>query len=438
MTEPAIKVSGLSKCYRLGTIGRHTLVEEFSYWMHRLRGRDPQAEMSRVGYSAREKRRIEAEAAGAQKFWALDNVSFDVQPGEVIGVIGRNGAGKSTLLKILTRITEPSKGEAELYGRVGSLLEVGTGFHPELTGRENIFMNGTILGMKKKEICANIDRIIDFSEISEFIDTPVKRYSSGMYVRLAFAVAAHLSPEILLVDEVLAVGDVGFQKKCLGKMSDVANEGRTILFVSHNMSAVSRLCSRCLLIDEGKVAMDGPTETVIQEYYDRIAKNTQCSVGDMDLREHPGRKKHFDNLVVLTRLRFLDNSGNTVEEVRCGQPVRIEISYKMMKNVSGDVQFGVALVDQAGNSVCCFSTGLTGHNPSLKESGRITCMVPELPLVPGRYALFPSCKAGGVWSDYIRDAMFVTVTGSDYYGVGRAPSSTEIGSVLLNHSWEDD
>lgn len=268
MSEPALSIRRLSKCYRLGSIGRHTLVDELTYWLHRLRGRDPREHMGRVSMSASatEMRRVAAEKTGAEEFWALRDVSIDIHPGEIIGVIGRNGAGKSTLLKILSRITEPTSGEVVINGRIGSLLEVGTGFHPELTGRENIYMNGTILGMKTREIDAKFDEIVAFAEIERFLDTPVKRYSSGMYVRLAFAVAAHLEPEIMLVDEVLAVGDAVFQKRCLGKMSEVATSGRTVLFVSHQMNAIRSLCPRCLWLENGGVRAVGPTAGVVDEY----------------------------------------------------------------------------------------------------------------------------------------------------------------------------
>lgn len=266
MTEPAISVRDLSKCYRLGTINRHTLVEEVEHWWHRVRGRDPRQYMSKVGYSPTEARKAEREREGAELFWALRDLSFEIPPGEVVGIIGRNGAGKSTLLKILTRITEPTSGEAFINGRVASLLEVGTGFHPELTGRENVYMNGTILGMKKREIAAKFDEIVAFSELDKFIDTPVKRYSSGMYVRLAFAVAAHLEPEILLVDEVLAVGDAAFQKKCLGKMGAVARQGRTILFVSHNMPSLLHLCTHGVLLENGEAVAVGGIEEVVSRY----------------------------------------------------------------------------------------------------------------------------------------------------------------------------
>lgn len=249
MSQPIIEVRELSKKYRLGSIGVHTLREEIGGWWQRMNKKAPRGN------------------GGNKEFWAIQDVSFDVQPGEVLGIIGRNGAGKSTLLKILSRITDPTSGEAILRGRIASLLEVGTGFHPDLSGRENIYLNGAILGMKRKEIDHKFDEIVAFAEIDEFIDTPVKRYSSGMYVRLAFAVAAHLSSDVLIIDEVLAVGDATFQKKCLGKMGDlVSGSGRVVLFVSHNMSAVAKLCNRCLLLQKGKVSLHDTPEKAIAGY----------------------------------------------------------------------------------------------------------------------------------------------------------------------------
>lgn len=279
MNTPVIDVRNLSKSYRLGTIGRHTLQEEIHYWWLKVRGQNPADYMGNIGHHGKEARaneilQMRAEASRTNNlFWALRDVSFTVNSGDVVGIIGRNGAGKSTLLKILSRITEPTYGEAFIEGRVGSLLEVGTGFHPDLTGRENIYMNGTILGMRKAEIDRKQEEIIAFAEIERFIDTPVKRYSSGMMVRLAFAVAAHLEPEILIVDEVLAVGDAQFQRKCLGKMGEVARHARTVLFVSHNMAAVENLCNRTIWIDEGKVRMDGDTSSVVDEYLRTTAKD---------------------------------------------------------------------------------------------------------------------------------------------------------------------
>jgi len=259
MTEPAISVRGLSKQYRLGTINRHTLSDEITYLYHKLLGRDAAEHMGTVRHDS-----MSLETANI--FWALKDVSFDIQAGEIIGIMGGNGAGKSTLLKILSQITEPTEGEAIINGRIGSLLEVGTGFHPELSGRENIYMNGTILGMKRAEINRRFDDIVEFSEIGKFLDTPVKRYSSGMYVRLAFAVAAHLETEILLIDEVLAVGDAKFQKKCIGKMDEAAHAGRTILFVSHNLQAIRTLCPRSILLTKGQSIGPIPTEEALHHY----------------------------------------------------------------------------------------------------------------------------------------------------------------------------
>lgn len=258
MSDIAVSVAGLSKLYHIGGAPRQTdrLGEQIAEVFVA-----PFRRMGRV---------LRGDAAGVAEleraFWALDDLSFEIHHGDVVGIIGHNGAGKSTLLKILSRITEPTRGYADIYGRISSLLEVGTGFHPELTGRENIFLNGSILGMRKREIERQFDAIVEFAEIGQFLDTPVKHYSSGMYVRLAFAVAAHLEPEILLVDEVLAVGDIAFQKKCLGKMGDVSKQGRTVIFVSHNMNALQRLCPRSLLLNQGRLVAEGPTDAVIAQY----------------------------------------------------------------------------------------------------------------------------------------------------------------------------
>jgi lipopolysaccharide transport system ATP-binding protein len=267
--SPVIQVDRLSKRYRLGTIGGKRLVDDVNRWWARLRGKDdPLSKVGTVPSSARQ-------PPSSEMIWALKDVSFEVKQGEVLGIIGRNGAGKSTLLKILSRVTGPTSGEVRVKGRIASLLEVGTGFHPELTGRENVFLNGAILGMSKAEIRAKLDEIVEFSGVEQFIDTPVKRYSSGMTVRLAFAVAAHLEPEMLIVDEVLAVGDSAFQNKCVGKMQDVAGEGRTILFVSHNMAAMQSLCNRAMLLDAGQLVSTGNVHLQIECYHNLTANKAR-------------------------------------------------------------------------------------------------------------------------------------------------------------------
>jgi homopolymeric O-antigen transport system ATP-binding protein len=301
-----IRVKNLGKQYRLGTQNSaySTIRETIA----------AKARFARNG-AARE----------ITTLWALKDVSFDVQQGEIVGVVGRNGAGKSTLLKILSRITEPTTGRVELNGRVGSLLEVGTGFHPELTGRENIFLNGSILGMSRQEITDRFDAIVEFAELQKFLDTPVKRYSSGMYVRLAFAVAAHLQPEILLVDEVLAVGDSAFQKKCLGKMQDVAHSGRTILFVSHNMSAVQRLCTRAILMEQGSVAMDGSVTAVTSEYL-------RTGTTELGERVWPDQATAPGNDVVRLRaVRARNTAGKICSEFMIGDPLTVEVEFSVLK-----------------------------------------------------------------------------------------------------------
>lgn len=266
MSDTVIRVENLSKEYRLGIISHQTLSKDLQSWWARMRGKeDPNARLD-FNQASNSK----AAEQDSDRFWALQDISFDVKQGEILGIIGKNGAGKSTLLKILSKVTTPTKGQIKIKGRIASLLEVGTGFHPELTGRENIFLNGAILGMDKGEIRGKFDEIVAFSEVEKFIDTPVKRYSSGMYVRLAFAVAAHLEPEILIVDEVLAVGDLEFQKKCLGKMGEVAREGRTVLFVSHNMSAIRNLCHTCLMLKNGRLIDSGPAAQIVDKYEQNV------------------------------------------------------------------------------------------------------------------------------------------------------------------------
>jgi lipopolysaccharide transport system ATP-binding protein len=305
--------------------------------------------------------------------WALKDVSFEIHQGEVMGIIGRNGAGKSTLLKILSRITEPTEGKVRIAGRIGALLEVGTGFHPELTGRENTFLNGAILGMRRSEIERRFDEIVAFSEVEKFIDTPVKHYSSGMFLRLAFAVAAHLNPDILLVDEVLAVGDVRFQQKCLGKMESVSREGRTVVFISHNMPAVTRLCPRAILLDEGKVVMDGPTRDVISRYLgaDREISGT---ISWASPEEAPG-----DDVARLRSVRVMRADGETCGLFTMREPIQLEITFWLLQ----DLYRAVPMIMVYNESGLCVFTTQAGHDPEYRRQTRTVGVYTSVVEIPG-------------------------------------------------------
>ncbi len=333
--KPIVRVENLSKQYTIGTREaaydtlRESIIEAVRAPLKRLRRNGKES---------------------SETIWALKDVSFKVHPGEVVGIIGRNGAGKSTLLKVLSRITEPTTGRAELFGRVASMLEVGTGFHPELTGRENIYLNGAILGMKKTEIERKFDQIVAFSELERFLDTPVKRYSSGMYMRLAFAVASHLEPEILVIDEVLAVGDAQFQKKCLGKMSDVATEGRTVLFVSHNMVAIQSLCKRAFWLDEGAIADDGAAGSVVSNYLHHTSgKDATLEEVWSDPQTAPG-----NDSVRLHGIRVRPKEGTLSDHLTTKTPFSIEVEYW---NLLPDARLHITLHLYTENEVIAFTTG---------------------------------------------------------------------------------
>lgn len=327
MADLAIKVEGLSKLYKIGRLRRHDT----------LRDRIAEAALRPLrafrfnGREQRAKRRVEGFSPSPlspmlnDTIWALKSVSFEVKRGEVVGIIGRNGAGKTTLLRILSRITEPTEGYADIHGRVGSLLEVGTGFHPELTGRENIYLNGAILGMKRAEINKKFAEIVAFAEIEKFIDTPVKHYSSGMYVRLAFAVAAHLDPEILLVDEVLAVGDAAFRKKCLGKMDDVAKEGRTVFFVSHDMTSIANLCRRAILFESGRLLRTGPADVIIDSYLSE--NSSDRSSVEWDLEHAPG-----DENARLNKVEICGRNGSHKSSFSLSEPIRLNMEFTVLQH----------------------------------------------------------------------------------------------------------
>jgi lipopolysaccharide transport system ATP-binding protein len=375
MSEIAIKCEGLSKEYRIGEREsykalRDVIAEAAAAPYHRLR----QAISNGNGNHALGAQR----AAAADRFWALKDVSLEVRQGEVVGIIGRNGAGKSTLLKILSRITKPTRGRAEIRGRVGSLLEVGTGFHPELTGRENIYLNAAILGMRRAEIERKFDDIVAFAEVEKFIDTPVKRYSSGMYVRLAFAVAAHMETEILLVDEVLAVGDSAFQKKCLGKMGEVAQEGRTVLFVSHNTQAIAQLTERCVLFSKGGVVFDGDTTAGIALYLDEEVK---ASGSRAFYLAPPGKQGNH-----LASARVNTSEGNGVHH--CGEPISFEFALRI-QHPQESLCFAFNIKNSHQHNACHFWLFDSDTNFG-REAGTflLRCEVPKFRLYRGNYSLY--------------------------------------------------
>lgn len=315
MTTHSISIENVHKQYRLGAIGNRTLYEDINRWWARVRGLpDPLTKIGQIDHGNRTDGLL----------WALRGVSFQVEEGQVLGVIGRNGAGKSTLLKILSKVTAPTSGLIRVRGRIASLLEVGTGFHPELTGRENIYLNGAILGMTRGEITSKFDEIVSFAEVEKFVDTPVKRYSSGMYVRLAFAVAAHLDPEIMVVDEVLAVGDAAFQRKCLGKMSENASQGRTILFVSHNMSAINRLCTRAVLLEKGELVADGPATEITAKYLSVASGETSNRA--WDLENAPGTEE-----LRLISVQLFGEDGNPISVVDVRERLVLRVEYQVNK-----------------------------------------------------------------------------------------------------------
>jgi lipopolysaccharide transport system ATP-binding protein len=368
---------------------------------------------------------------GLYHIWALKGVSLGIKRGEVVGIIGRNGAGKTTLLKVLSRITEPTEGWAEIRGRVRSLLEVGTGFHPELTGRENIYLNGAILGMRKGEINRKFDEIVYFAEIEKFIDTPVKRYSSGMYVRLAFAVAAHLEPEILLVDEVLAVGDVAFQKKCLGKMGDVATEGRTVLFVSHNMAAVENLCQKGVLLDGGKVVMQANINSVIQHYLKTILVDvTSVPLANRTSRSGSGR-------IRLTDFHLEDEHGRTVAALQNGKDAVFVFRYSCERgDVARNVSVGFGMFSPTGQLLFVLYSSYTGQDfDAVPPSGEFRCYIPRFPLVAGSYRVGARVTINGEEADWPRDGIgYVEIVPGDFYGTGSLGFGNN-SPFLVDGSW---
>ncbi|HLL83920.1 MAG TPA: ABC transporter ATP-binding protein [Longimicrobium sp.] len=416
MPNFTIRAHGLGKQYRLGRAEPYTTLRESLV----------RAAVGPARALGRLAGRVEP-AEEAPLFWAIRDVSFEVKQGEVLGIVGRNGAGKSTLLKVLSRITEPTEGRAEVYGRVGSLLEVGTGFHPELSGRDNIYLNGSILGMDRPYIHSKLDEIVEFSGVERFIDTPVKRYSSGMYLRLAFAVAAHLEPEVLIVDEVLAVGDAEFQKKCLGKMDEVAQAGRTILFVSHNLAAVNRLCTRALLLQDGQVRMEGSAAEVTTQYM-------AGGEGGSDFSD--ARRLHRSTEAAITGA-WLEREGAPTAIFRYGDPVSVFV--RVQVSTAQRFSLEVVLRDQDHMPVVFFGSGIQHRLEFEAEPGEITLRmrIPHAPLAEGRFFLdLAVAETGRRYLDYLESALALDVelcdpeeNGVRYYQAGK-------GSMYLPSEFE--
>lgn len=418
MSDLAIRVENLGKRYRIGApVARYQTLREsmqelFSSPWRRLRGGDE---------------------AGNHSIWALKDVSFEVRQGQVLGVIGRNGAGKSTLLKVLSRVTDPTEGYAEIHGRVGSLLEVGTGFHPELTGRENIYLNGAILGMKRGEIERKFDEIVAFAEVEKFIDTPVKRYSSGMYLRLAFAVAAHLDPEILVVDEVLAVGDAEFQRKCLGKMSDVARQGRTVLFVSHNMSAILRLTEEALVIEKGSLTLRAPTARAVDYYLARgFSQEGQYRWPEDEI---PPEADPF----CPTAIRVLNAQNQIADTLRSVEPFTIEIEYALRAPIVG-LRVGIYLMSTRGEFILTsFDTDAPQQYERLatRPAGRYIsrCALPADFLNEGRFVIGVNASSFRV-KRYFQDEQALTFNIDAAGAPGMQWPEPRLGPVRPRLEWK--
>lgn len=419
MSQYAVEVNGLSKEYKIGSaqkVGngdlRDLIVDVLSTPFKRAR-----ALLGGESYGA---------LGETETIWALSDITFNVKHGEVVGIIGKNGAGKSTLLKILSRITKPTTGSVRLHGRVGSLLEVGTGFHADLTGRENVYLNGAILGMSQQEIDRKFDEIVDFSGVEKFIDTPVKFYSSGMGLRLGFAVAAHLEPEILVVDEVLAVGDAEFQKKCIGKMSDVAGQGRTVLFVSHNMGAVQNLCTRAILLEQGKLKHEGSVDDITQVY--------------MQTFQESGNSQSLRTLdeSIPAYIEKVEIHADTLEGIRTvytGQTIDFSIQFKA-QSPNLKLDFNIAIFSSFGDKITHLSTYFFDwtYTPSSEfTQAEIICQIPKLPLPIGEYYINATVHNFGQRIDFFKNALTFKVISGDYYGYGATKSFGQ--KVLLDHNW---
>ena len=422
----AIEFDNVGKQYRLGLVSTQTLSHDLNRWWT-VNVRHKEDPYLRIGETN------DRSVKGASDYvWALRDINFKVEQGDVVGIIGRNGAGKSTLLKLLSKVTGPTTGQIRARGRIGSLLEVGTGFHPEMTGRENIFMNGAILGMTKAEVARKLDEIVDFSGCERYLDTPVKRYSSGMMVRLGFAVAAHLDPEILVVDEVLAVGDAEFQKKAIGKMKDVSQgEGRTVLFVSHNMASIRALCNNGIVLKNGSIDFIGEINSAVDYYM----SNSIPSVLDCPVSEMP-REGKCSGQIRFTGIQCLDNNNNAITP-HCGGFLRIRVYFETFSQMTPNCTISIGINDNYDSRILSFQSGMTAA-PFNLESGEhyIDCDIDRLPLTGGNYKLGLWAESMGACADHIYYTIALDVDDDDFYGTGRLISSNLRGKVVLcDHSW---
>ena len=420
-----LKAENISKQYRLGLVGTGSLKHDLNRWWHKVNGKeDPYLKMGAMNYRSKK--------ASEDYVWALKEINFEVKKGEVLGLIGQNGAGKSTLLKILSRVTSPTTGTIKTKGRIASLLEVGTGFHGELTGRENIYMNGAVLGMTKMEINRKIDEIIDFSGCEMYIDTPIKRYSSGMTVRLGFAVAAHLEPEILVVDEVLAVGDAEFQKKAIGKMQDLSTgEGRTVLFVSHNMASIQNLCNRVMLIKNGYNERIGPTDMII-DYYLENFRNVSSTV---DLEDRKDRKG--SGQIKFLKYWFENDKGNRVNTLQSGRKCKMILQVvNNSANKIKNVRISVGIDDNQSRRITLLDNMLTDKNIEFKpeETKQVEIVIPELPLQGGQYYFTLFASIDEKIADWVINAGEFEVEYGDFFNTGKLVYAGQ-GNFLIKHDF---
>jgi lipopolysaccharide transport system ATP-binding protein len=421
LSYTAVKIENLSKKYRLGT---HNGYKTFRETLIRVAKAPFQMLSSTTGANTNAANIIDE----TEFIWALKDIDLEVERGDVVGIIGRNGAGKSTLLKILSKITEPTEGRVELRGRVGSLLEVGTGFHPELTGHENIYLYGAILGMDRWEVTRKFDEIVAFAELEKFIDTPVKRYSSGMYMRLAFSVAAHLEPEILLVDEVLAVGDAAFQKKCLGKMDEVATEGRTVLFVSHNMGAVESLCNKGIILESGIKTSEGEVQATVSKY---LSTNYDTSENPLNKCRRLGSGK-----IRVVDYHLESPEGQVLEVVKSGESVMFCFDYENSGCLSGErISFSFSVHTNKEFGLFHYYSHFSDvYFQDLPKEGQVKCLIPDLNLAPGDYLVMTYTLVSGDRADWPQAFLPLTVVGADFYGTGN-PNLSTWGPILVKGKW---